>query len=92
MPCRDLSYPGWYRLRHKGLGRCVVPVALPRRNGDLVPLELVLEEVEDGKLVPRHGVRVRLALDLGPDLGQGGIEDAVHSGILRAVIAFAGDL
>ncbi len=55
-------------------------------------LEPVLEEVEHGKLVPRHDVRVRPSLNLGPSLGQSCIQDAIHRRVLGSVMALAGDL
>lgn len=53
----------------------VVPVSLPGLHRRLIAGKAVLEEVEDGKLVSAHDVRVGVGQDLGPDVGEGGLED-----------------
>jgi hypothetical protein len=70
----------------------VIPVALPGALGNLISSKAVLEVVEDGKLIPRHDVRVRVCRDLSPDLRQGVFENVTHGRIRRAVGAVPGDL
>lgn len=70
----------------------VVPVPPAGGGGDLVIPEAVLEVVEDGELVARQHVAVGLGLDLGPQLGEGGLEDAGYGGVPGAVWALARDL
>ena len=55
-------------VRRARLSPEIVPVSFPRGHGVLVADEAVLEEVEDGELVSRHDVAVRLRLDLAPDV------------------------
>ena len=73
-------------------GAGVIPVPLPCRDGRLVPLEPVLEEVEDGELVSRHDVRVRLRLHLAPDGREGSLQNLADGRILRAIGALPCDL
>jgi hypothetical protein len=83
---------------HFGIVKCrplcvrLVPVPPARQDRRLVADEAVLEKVEDGKLVARHDVRRGLGLDLGPDAGQGLLEDLADGRVLGAVGALAGNL
>lgn len=52
----------------------------------------MLEEVEDGKLVAGHDIRVRGRLDLAPDASQRRLEDLADGWVRGAVGALAGNL
>lgn len=67
----------------------VVPVSFPGAHRRLITGEPVLEEVENGKLVARHDIRVGLSLDFAPDLGQRAFEDLADGWVGRAVGALA---
>ena len=70
----------------------IVPVSLPGTHRRLIAGETVLEEVEDGKLVARHDVRVRRGLDLAPDARQRRFEDLANGWVRGTVRALTGDL
>ncbi|KAL1869194.1 hypothetical protein VTK73DRAFT_3330 [Phialemonium thermophilum] len=71
---------------------CIVPVSFARGYSGFIPFEASLEVVENGELVPRHDVRVRLGLYLRPYSSQRAFKDSVNGRVLRTLWALSGNL
>lgn len=78
--------------KKKELGFGAVPVTGASSDSRLVSVESMLEVVEDGKLITRHDIVVRLGLNLVPDAGDGLVENLANGGIRGASRALASNL
>lgn len=87
------SHHRFYPHHHTAaLSTGIVPIPPPRQHRHPIPHKPVLVKVEERELVPRHDVRLRRSLHLGPKMRQRRLEDVADGGVRRAVGALARNL